>query len=127
MASAALYAYYVNPLDSSFCSAQSGCDTLRRTPLAYYFDSPYNCQTQICAVRAGSWKLHFRKAKADETPSFEPSELYHLDQDPAESVNRLKDEPKLAAQLAAQTKAFHLTIKPGPRCPPRDPPRSGSG
>lgn len=93
----------------------------------YYFDSPYNCQTQICAVRAGSWKLHFRKAKVDEAPSFEPGELYHLDRDPAESINRLNEEPRLAARLAEQTKAFSATIKPGPRCPPHAPPGAGQG
>jgi len=93
----------------------------------YYFDSPYNCQTQICAIRLGSWKLHFRKANPGEMPSFEPAELYHLDEDPAESVNRLKEETRLAAQMSEQARAFSASIKPGPRCPPREPPRSGQG
>jgi arylsulfatase A-like enzyme len=88
----------------------------------YYYDPPYDCQTQICAVRAGSWKLHFKKAKPGETPAFAPNELYNLDHDPGESVDRLKEEPKLAAAMAAQTKAFHESVKPGPRCPPRDRP-----
>jgi arylsulfatase A len=83
----------------------------------YYFDSPYNCQTEIRAVRSGSWKLHLR----------EPLELYHLEEDPAESVNRIQEQPRLAAQMAQQAKEFQASIKPGPRCPPRDPPRSGQG
>ena len=54
-----------------------------------------------------------------ELPSFEPQELYHLDQDPAESINRLKEEPRLAADLAEQTKAFNATIKPRDKDDPR--------
>ncbi|HEX2879209.1 MAG TPA: thioredoxin domain-containing protein [Polyangiaceae bacterium] len=34
--SAVLYSYYLAPLDSEFCSAQSGCETLRRSELAYF-------------------------------------------------------------------------------------------
>ncbi len=88
----------------------------------YYFDSPYDCQTQICAIRSGSWKLHFRKAKSGESPTFEPSELYNLDRDPAESVNRIKEGLAVGAQMAEQARAFSSSIKPGPRCPPRDRP-----
>ncbi len=91
----------------------------------YYFDSPYNCQTQISATRVGSWKLHFRKAKPDNKPTFEPAELYHLDRDPAESVNCLSAEPKVAAAIAEQTKAFNSSVIPGPQCPPHAPPKGG--
>lgn len=34
--SAVLYSYYLNPLDSQVCAAESGCEVLRRTPLAYF-------------------------------------------------------------------------------------------
>jgi arylsulfatase A len=88
----------------------------------YYFDSPYDCQTQICAIRSGSWKLHFRKAKSGESSTFEPAELYNLDRDPAESVNRIKEGLAVVAQMAEQARAFSSSIKPGPRCPPRDRP-----
>jgi arylsulfatase A-like enzyme len=91
----------------------------------YYFDSPFNSQTQLCAVRSGSWKLHFRKAKSGEVPSFEPIELYNLDRDCAESLNLLKEEPRLAAQMAEQARKFNASIIPGRRCPPRDMPRGG--
>jgi protein-disulfide isomerase len=38
--SAVLYSHYLAPLDSAFCSAQSGCETLRRSQLAYFLGSP---------------------------------------------------------------------------------------
>lgn len=88
----------------------------------YYFDSPFHSQTQICAVRAGSFKLHFRKVKPGDVPTFEPLELYNVDQDPSESLNVLKDQTGLAAKMAAQAKAFNASIKPGRRAPPRDAP-----
>lgn len=39
--SAVLYSYYLAPLDSQFCSVHSGCETLRRSELAYFFGNPY--------------------------------------------------------------------------------------
>lgn len=41
VASAVLYSYYLAPLDSQVCSAHSGCETLRRSELAYFFGSPF--------------------------------------------------------------------------------------
>jgi uncharacterized membrane protein len=41
VSSAVLYSYYLAPLDSQVCSAQSGCETLRRSELAYFFGSPF--------------------------------------------------------------------------------------
>ena len=76
-------------------------------------------QTQVCTIRSGSWKQHFREARPGEVPGFEPLELYNLDQDPPEPVNLLKENSKAAAQMAEQAKAFNASIKPGRRCPPR--------
>jgi hypothetical protein len=50
--------------------------------------------------------------------------MYHLDRDPAESVNRLAEESKLAASIAEQTKKFNASVVPGPQCPPHAPPGS---
>src|SRR5258707_13834929 len=71
----------------------------------FYFDSPYDCRTQICAVRSESWKLHFRKVKVGEAAGLEPTELYHLDRDPGESVNRIREEPELVARLTERARA----------------------
>ena len=38
--SAALFLHYVNPVDGAFCGAESGCENVRRSPVAY-FGAPF--------------------------------------------------------------------------------------
>jgi predicted DsbA family dithiol-disulfide isomerase/uncharacterized membrane protein len=38
-ASAALFMHYIDPVDASFCAAESGCEQVRRSPISY-FGSP---------------------------------------------------------------------------------------
>jgi uncharacterized membrane protein len=40
-ASAALYVHYLDPADSSFCGAHSGCEAVRRSGFSYFFGSRY--------------------------------------------------------------------------------------
>lgn len=40
-ASAALYVHYLDPVDSSFCGVDSGCEVVRRSSLSYLFGSRY--------------------------------------------------------------------------------------
>jgi len=40
-ASAALYVHYLDPADSDFCGLRSGCETVRKSGLAYFLGSSY--------------------------------------------------------------------------------------
>ena len=65
-------------------------DTSPRNEFFYYH---YN---SIEALRVGPWKLHLRKKN-------EPmNELYHLGEDPGETVNRYDEEPEAVASLMSR-------------------------
>ena len=56
------------------------------------------------AIRSGSWKLIFAKGEGRRTLGA-PAELYDLDRDPAETVNRLDAEPALVRALHEAARA----------------------
>ncbi|MFU8893264.1 MAG: hypothetical protein ACNA8L_06510 [Luteolibacter sp.] len=56
------------------------------------------------AMRRGPWKLI---VKGDEI------ELYHLDNDPGETTNIVKDHPDVVAAMRAEIETFKATVVPG--------------
>jgi arylsulfatase A-like enzyme len=85
----------------------------------------YYYGTEIFALRWRNWKLHFYKREnlvlnVGHTRKCDPPELYNLDEDPAEQVNRAGGEPELVARLSRLSERFLAAVKPG-RLPPRLP------
>lgn len=69
-------------------------------PFLYWEFRPHGSQ----AVREGPWKL-IRTGLKKGQPS---DALYHLGEDPTESIDRLADEPAVAARLAALMETSHV-------------------
>jgi arylsulfatase A-like enzyme len=61
------------------------------------YEFGWNDLDSLVSVRSNEWKL-ICTANGD----LEPTELYHIAQDPAESRNLLDDEPEIAAELSEQ-------------------------
>ncbi len=73
----------------------------RAVPHEYFY---YFLGSNLQAVRKGPWK--YRKENADAEP-----ELYHLGRDWGERYNVVKDEPGIAADLAARMASFAEEVK----------------
>ncbi|NNE08213.1 MAG: sulfatase-like hydrolase/transferase [Gemmatimonadetes bacterium] len=59
------------------------------------------------AVRDGRWKLHADLEGA-------PAELYDLEADPGESVNRIDEEPEIADRLTTLLRTWHASLPARP-------------
>lgn len=71
--SSVLYSYYLDPVDSQFCAAQSGCETLRRSPLAYFFSTPYVSLPLFGMIAfAGAFFTSFWVARRSAAQRFRP-------------------------------------------------------
>ncbi|MGJ8723213.1 MAG: sulfatase family protein [Roseibacillus sp.] len=70
-----------------------------KTPHEAFF---YHSGNTLSAVRAGKWKLHWKKRK--------PAQLYNLESDIREENNLLETEPQVAQRLMGYLKAFEKEI-----------------
>ena len=64
----------------------------------------YYAQNTLEAIRAGDWKLHFRKG---DTEIFE---LYNLRDDVSETVNRFDEKPEVVADLVGKAQEIREDI-----------------
>jgi arylsulfatase A-like enzyme len=63
----------------------------------------YHKGNTLAAVRSGKWKLH-------ANPKGAPTQLYDLESDIGEQVNRLREEPEVVARLKGHLDAFAKDI-----------------
>jgi arylsulfatase A-like enzyme len=103
----------------SLLSFLKGSVPHQQPPFCYYFGE------QLCAFRAGDWKVHLHKRERGPKGRYraptpcEPPELYNLTADPAESVNVYAEQPQVALSLAQAAADYETAIKAGKRAPPR--------
>ena len=80
----------------------------------FYFNSDFESNAQILAIRSGDWKLHFKKGSGE----FTPSALFDVERDPAESYDELRNQAGLAGSLRRRTEEFAASLQPAVPCPP---------
>ena len=82
----------------------------RRRPLAWWFPMgmPKGPEGPVLALRRNRWKLLLSRAFVEEqrTPGAEGTELYDLQDDPAETRNRCGDEPERVRTLTEELLAI---------------------
>ncbi len=81
----------------------------KRNVIFYYRD------TDVFAVRMGSYKAHFKTQKGfgeDTYTEHDPPLLYNLDVDPAEQYNIASDHPEVIEQIKARKQSHAESIKP---------------
>jgi hypothetical protein len=84
----------------------------------YFFDSPWDSRTRLCAARVGPWKLHFKEGSGPDRMSFDPQELYQVEEDPGEKYDCLAAQPAVVRGITERARAFYAGIVPVKRCPP---------
>jgi arylsulfatase A len=81
-----------------------------RTEMYYYN------RDQLCAVRKGSYKLHFKNRflrNPDKTPIEKEFMLFNLDQDPAERFDITEQYPEIVNELKELAEHHKATTPPG--------------